>query len=71
VQSICSHDTSIRIYKFFSHIKERTDNGSVHEQGAKGSIWNEEEVTDSRRKLHNEELHTMHSSPDIILLLEL
>jgi hypothetical protein len=45
--------------------------GGVHEQRAEESIWNKEEVTESRRNLHSEELHTMHSSPVIIILLEL
>jgi hypothetical protein len=35
----------------------------------KSNICNKEEVTDSRRNLHNVEIHTMHSSPDIIILL--
>jgi hypothetical protein len=31
---------------------------------------NKEEVTEGRRKLHNEELHDLYSSPDIIRMVQ-
>ena len=53
-----------------THIKVRTETGGIHEQDAEECIWKKEEVTDSRRNLHNEELRTLHSSPDIVILVE-
>jgi hypothetical protein len=34
------------------------------------NIWNRDEVTGGWRKLHNEELHNLYSSPNIIKMIK-
>jgi hypothetical protein len=45
-----------------SDIKEGTYIVGVREQGVENNVWaKRDEVTASLRKLHNEELHNLHS----------
>jgi hypothetical protein len=47
--------------------EENIDWGCLREQGAEENIWTEEGWSHGgRRKLHNEELHNLYSSPSII-----
>jgi hypothetical protein len=41
------------------------------EQGAEENIWTYEEVARGWRRLHNEELHNMKTSPNIIRVIKL
>jgi hypothetical protein len=40
------------------------------QQGAEENIWTRDEVTGDWRKLHNEELHNLYSSPSIIRMIK-
>jgi hypothetical protein len=55
-----------------SNIKEGSQTEGVREQGTEENIWTEkrDEVKRGWRKLHNEELHNLYSSPNIIQMIK-
>jgi hypothetical protein len=54
-----------------SDIKRGTQTEGVGEQGSEEDIWpKRDEVMGGSRKLHNEELHDLYSSPSIIRIMK-
>ena len=51
-------------------LRVRTEDDSVQKQGAERDIWDKEAVTSDWRKMHNEELHDVYFSPNIVWVMK-
>jgi hypothetical protein len=52
-------------------LRVRTRADIVQKQGVVKDIWEREAVTNDWRKMHNEELHAVYSSPNIVWVMKL
>jgi hypothetical protein len=59
---------SVWVRNLVSNIKEGTQTGGVREQDAEENIWTEE--SGNWKKMHNEELHNLYCSPNIIRMIK-